>query len=62
MIGGSIGGMILDKILKSLSKYLCYIFIISIVAFVLLIMLSYESMSVYLGMVCTLGFGAIVFI
>lgn len=28
MIGGPIGGMISDKILKSPSKYLCYTFII----------------------------------
>ena len=61
MIGGPIGGMISDKILKSPSKYLCYTFIISTAALVLLIMLPHESMPVYLGMACTLGFGAIVF-
>ena len=53
--------MISDKILKSPSKYLCYTFIISTAALVLLIMLPHESMPVYLGMACTLGFGAIVF-
>ncbi|EFN9815292.1 MFS transporter [Escherichia coli] len=47
--------------LKSPSKYLCYTFIISTAALVLLIMLPHESMPVYLGMACTLGFGAIVF-
>ncbi|NEN73991.1 MFS transporter, partial [Escherichia coli] len=61
MIGGPIGGMISDKILKSPSKYLCYTFIISTAALVLLIMLPHESMPVYLGVACTLGFGAIVF-
>ena len=61
MIGGPIGGMISDKILKSPSKYLCYTFIISTAALVLLIMLPHESMPVYIGMACTLGFGAIVF-
>lgn len=43
MIGGPIGGMISDKILKSPSKYLCYTFIISTAALVLLIMLPHES-------------------
>lgn len=61
MIGGPIGGLISDKILKSPSKYLCYSFIVSVVVLVLLIILPHEQMPVYLGMVCTLGFGAIVF-
>ncbi len=63
MIGGPIGGMISEKILKSPSKYLrSHTFIISTAALVLLIMLPHESMPVYLGMACTLGFlGAIVF-
>lgn len=49
MIGGPIGGMISDKILKSPSKYLCYTFIISTAALVLLIALPHESMPVHLG-------------
>ncbi|SUB82826.1 Inner membrane protein yihN [Pragia fontium] len=61
MIGGPIGGIISDKILKSPSKFLCYSFIISVVVLILLIILPHEQMPVYLGMVCTLGFGAIVF-
>lgn len=61
MVGGPIGGLISDKILKSPSKYLCYTFMLSTVALLLLIVLPHESMPVYLGMVCTLGFGAIVF-
>lgn len=61
MIGGPIGGLIADKILKSPSKYLFYTFCISTLALVALILLPHESMPVYLGMVCTLGFGAIVF-
>lgn len=60
MIGGPIGGLIADKILKSPSKYLFYTFCISTLALVALILLPHESMPVYLGMVCTLGFGAIV--
>ncbi|ADO50609.1 MFS transporter [[Enterobacter] lignolyticus] len=61
MIGGPVGGLISDKILKSPSKYLCYTFMVSFVALLVLIMLPHESMPVYLGMACTLGFGAIVF-
>lgn len=61
MIGGPVGGIISDKILKSPSKYLCYTFFISTAALVVLILLPHESMPVYLGMACTLGFGAIVF-
>ncbi|KDH20158.1 inner membrane protein yihN [Klebsiella variicola] len=61
MVGGPIGGLIADKILKSPSKYLFYTFCVSTVALVALILLPHESMPVYLGMICTLGFGAIVF-
>ncbi|WP_430689629.1 MFS transporter [Klebsiella quasipneumoniae] len=61
MVGGPIGGLIADKILKSPSKYLFYTFCASTVALVALILLPHESMPVYLGMICTLGFGAIVF-
>lgn len=61
MVGGPIGGLIADKILKSPSKYLFYTFCVSTLALVALILLPHESMPVYLGMICTLGFGAIVF-
>ncbi|WP_413508025.1 MFS transporter [Serratia proteamaculans] len=61
MVGGPIGGLIADKVLKSPSKYLFYTFIISAVALALLILLPHEQMPVYLGMACTLGFGAVVF-
>lgn len=61
MVGVPIGGLIADKILKSPSKYLFYTFCASTVALVALILLPHESMPVYLGMICTLGFGAIVF-
>ncbi|AWH89873.1 MFS transporter [Limnobaculum parvum] len=61
MVGGPIGGLIADNVLKSPSKYLFYTFIISVVLLVVLIILPHEHMSVYLGMVCTLVFGAVVF-
>lgn len=61
MVGGPIGGLIADKVLKSPSKYLFYTFIISAVALVGLILLPHEHMPVYLGMACTLLFGAVIF-
>ncbi|MFB2866197.1 MFS transporter [Aeromonas sp. MdU4] len=61
MVGGPIGGIIADKVLKSPSRYLCYSFIVSTLVLVLLIVLPHEQMPVYLGMACTLSFGAVVF-
>ncbi|TCM67054.1 sugar phosphate permease [Acinetobacter calcoaceticus] len=61
MIGGPIGGLVSDKILKSPSKYLFYTFGLSVIAIIILIFLPHEHMPVYLGMASTLGFGAIVF-
>ncbi len=61
MVGGPIGGLISDKILKSPSKYLMYTFALIVAAVVALILLPHEHMPVYLGMASTLGFGAIVF-
>ncbi|MCE0826979.1 MULTISPECIES: MFS transporter [Buttiauxella] len=61
MVGGPIGGLIADKVLKSPSKYLFYTFIVSAIALVGLILLPHEHMPVYLGMACTLLFGAVIF-
>lgn len=61
MVGGPIGGIIADKVLKSPSRYLCYSFMVSTGMLCLLIVLPHEHMSVYLGMACTLGFGTVVF-
>lgn len=61
MVGGPIGGLIADKVLKSPSKYLFYTFIISAIFLLVLIILPHEHMPVYLGMVCTLVFGAVIF-
>ncbi|MND75664.1 Inner membrane protein YihN [compost metagenome] len=61
MVGGPIGGIIADKVLKSPSRYLCYSFMVSTLMLGLLIVLPHEQMSVYLGMACTLGFGTVVF-
>ena len=51
MVGGPIGGLIADKILKSPTKYLFYTFILSVIVLVIFIFLPHESMPVYLGKV-----------
>ncbi|AFJ47031.1 MFS transporter [Shimwellia blattae] len=61
MIGGPVGGMIADKVLKSPSRYLFLTFIISAIMLGVLIVLPHENMSVYMGMLCTLSFGAVIF-
>ncbi len=61
MIGGPVGGFLADKKFKSSAKYLRTAFLVATVAMVVFIMLPHESMNVYLGMVATLGFGAIIF-
>lgn len=61
MVGGPIGGMLVDKKFKSSTKFLRIALIASIIAMGGFIMLPHESMNVYLGMACTLGFGAIIF-
>ncbi|MFV8847347.1 MFS transporter [Serratia fonticola] len=61
MVGGPIGGLIADKVLQSPSKYLFYTFIISAIFLLVLIVLPHEQMPVYLGMMCTLVFGAVIF-
>ncbi|MBU3136193.1 MFS transporter [Clostridium gasigenes] len=61
MLGGPIGGFLADKKFKSSAKYIRFAFILSIVAMAIFIYLPHETMNVYLGMFCTLGFGAIVF-
>ncbi len=61
MVGGPVGGFIADKVAKSPTVYLKYTFIIAAVAMFCFMQLPHESMNVYLGMCCTLGFGAIIF-
>ncbi|SCY40439.1 MFS transporter [Desulfoluna spongiiphila] len=61
MVGGPIGGLLADKKVKSASRYLRLAFIVFIVAMTGFILLPHESMNVYVGMVLTLGIGAIVY-
>ncbi|WP_153732153.1 MFS transporter [Sporosarcina obsidiansis] len=61
MVGGPIGGFLVDKKFRSASKYLRFTFLLAVIAMVIFIMLPHETMNVYLGMTATLGFGAIIF-
>ena len=61
MIGGPLGGFLADKVAKSPTIYLKWTFLLSAIAMAIFIMLTHDSMNVYLGMTATLGFGAIIF-
>lgn len=61
MVGGPLGGFLADKKFKSASKYLRLAFVLSIVGMIIFMMLPHESMNVYVGMVFTLAYGAIIF-
>jgi sugar phosphate permease len=61
MIGGPVGGFLADKKFKSASKYLRLAFVLSIIGMIIFMFLPHETMNVYVGMVFTLAFGAIIF-
>ena len=61
MVGGPVGGFLADKVAKSPTVYLKWTFLISAIAMMLFMQLPHQSMNVYIGMVATLGFGAIIF-
>lgn len=61
MVGGPVGRMLVDKKFKSATKFLRVALIAAAVAMFGFILLPHETMNVYVGMVCTLGFGAIIF-
>ena len=61
MVGGPIGGLLADKVAKSPTVYLKWTFLISAVAMLVFMQLPHQTMNVYIGMVATLGFGAIIF-
>jgi predicted MFS family arabinose efflux permease len=61
MVGGPIGGFLVDKKVKSAAKYLRGAFVVAAVAMAIFVMLPHESMNVYVGMTLTLSFGAIIF-
>lgn len=61
MVGGPIGGMMSDKVYHSAAKHIRAGFVVAAVAMIIFILLPHETMNVYVGMACTLGFGAIIF-
>ena len=61
MVGGPIGGFMSDKVHKSAAKHIRVGFVVAAIAMLIFMNLPHESMNVYVGMACTLGFGAIVF-
>ncbi|MFB2828400.1 MFS transporter [Aeromonas jandaei] len=61
MVGGPIGGFLVDKIAKSPTVYLKWSFLLSAVAMFVFVQLPHQTMNVYIGITATLGFGAIIF-
>ena len=61
MVGGPVGGMLVDKKFKSAAKFLRVALVVAAAAMTGFIFLPHETMNVYVGMACTLGFGAIIF-
>ncbi len=61
MLGGPIGGLITDKILKSATRFLQLVFAITGIALVAFTFLPHGNMNVYIGMIMTLSIGACVF-
>ncbi len=61
MVGGPVGGMLADKKFKSAAKFMRVALMVSVIAMAIFMNLPHESMNVYVGMACTLGFGAIIF-
>ena len=61
MIGGPLGGVLVDKKFKSSTKFLRIALAVSAVAMTIFIFLPHETFNTYLGMILTLGFGVIIF-
>lgn len=61
MVGGPVGGFLADKVTKSTAKFIRAAFVVVIIAMSVIVMLPHESMSIYVGMALTLGFGSIIF-
>lgn len=61
MVGGPVGGFLVDKKFHSPIRYTRVALIIAIIYMVIFMMLPHKNFNVYLGMVLTLGYGAIIF-
>ncbi len=61
IIGGPIGGFLSDKTFKSSAKYIRFAFILSALGIVAFAFLPHEVFNVWIGILLTLGYGAIIF-
>ncbi|MGL5123605.1 MAG: MFS transporter [Fusobacteriaceae bacterium] len=61
MVGGPLGGFIVDKKFKSSTKFLRVALAASALAMTIFIFLPHETLNTYVGMTLTLGFGVIIF-
>ena len=61
MVGGPIGGYLADKKFHSPAKYLRAAFLLCIVLLAIMIIAPHNSLNVYIGMLMTLVFGAVIF-
>lgn len=61
MIGGPLGGVLVDKKFKSPTKFLRLALAVSAVAMTIFIFLPHQTFNTYFGMILTLGFGVIIF-
>jgi sugar phosphate permease len=61
IVGGPIGGFLADKVCGSPAMYLKWTFLLSMLLMILFVQLPHQSMSIYVVMVATLSFCAIVF-
>ncbi len=61
MVGGPLGGILVDKKFKSPTRFLRVALGVSAIAMTIFILLPHETLNTYVGMALTLGFGTIIF-
>lgn len=61
MVGGPVGGLLVDKKFHSPIRYTRLALIVAVVYMAIFMMLPHKNFNVYLGMALTLGYGAIIF-
>ncbi|WP_034583637.1 MFS transporter [Helicobacter pametensis] len=61
LIGGPIGGYLVDKKFHSSTRYLRFALILASLMILIFVLMPHEKLNIYFGMALTLGFAAIVF-
>lgn len=61
MLGGPVGGYLVDKVFHSATRYLRFVFVITGAALLIFAFIPHGSVNVYFGMLMTLSIGACVF-